>query len=255
LNDDWDFVVYEPPGHDGSARRLPVVYLLHGNYGGPADFVDQGGLARTADRLISECRIAPAVVAMPDGRRSWWIDHGATRMETAVFEEFIPRIEATERVAASRASRAIGGISMGGYGALRYALKRPEMFAAVALMSPAVYSDAPRDGSSALDSEPFLTANAAGQSVFSRDLWAAEAYPRLLAARAPGASPRFRVDSGAEDEFGIAGEARRLHEALLARGFDSTFALRPGGHDWNVWTPALEAALVFMLGGAPEPAV
>ena len=145
LQADWNYIVYEPPGYETGALRYPACYLLHGNFGAPRDYIDAGDLPATADRLIAEGKTRAAVIAMPDGGQSWYLNHEATRMEDAILGEFIPHIEKTERVIASRAARRIGGISMGGYGSLRYALKRPDLFAAVALMSPAIYADLPHE--------------------------------------------------------------------------------------------------------------
>ena len=253
LQADWNYIVYEPPGYETGALRYPACYLLHGNFGAPRDYIDAGDLPATADRLIAEGKTRPAVIAMPDGGQSWYLNHEATRMEDAILGEFIPHIEKTERVIASRAARRIGGISMGGYGSLRYALKRPELFAAVALMSPAIYADLPHEGSSAWHGAPFCAPRPAGGPVFVPAAWHAQAYPTMIDACPPGPQPKFYIESGAQDEYGIADEARRLHEAFISRGRESTFGLRPGTHDWTTWKAALETALPFLLGDAPAP--
>jgi S-formylglutathione hydrolase FrmB len=250
LGRDWSYIVYAPS--DGS-RPCPVVYLLHGNYGSPEDFIAAGELQQTADRLIAEGRMPPVVIAMPDGASSWYLDHETTRMETALVTEFMPRIEATEPVITDRAGRFIGGISMGGYGALRQALRRPELFAAVALMSPAIYADLPHAGSSAWSGRPFCVAGPSGELAFEPALWRREAYPCFIDAYVAKARPlRFYVESGAQDEFGIAEEARRLYECLRERGQRARFGLRDGTHDWPTWKAALAVALPFLLSGRDE---
>ena len=195
----------------------------------------------------------PVVIAMPDGASSWYLDHETTRMETALVTEFLPRIEATEPVISDRAGRFIGGISMGGYGALRQALKRPELFSAVALMSPAIYADLPHAGSSAWSGRPFCVAGPSGELAFEPALWRREAYPCFIDAYVAKARPlRFYVESGAQDEFGIAEEARRFYECLRERGQRARFGLRDGTHDWPTWKAALAVALPFLLSGRDE---
>ncbi len=245
LGRDWRYIVLAPTD---DTKRYPVIYLLHGNYGSPDDFIDAGALQQTVDRLIAAGDMPPVVIAMPDGASSWYLDHETTRMETALVSEFIPRIEATEPVANSPASRFIGGISMGGYGSLRQALKRPEMFAGVALMSPAIYADLPHAGSSAWSGRPFCVAAPSGELTFEPALWRREAYPSLMGDYiARGKFPRFYIESGAQDEFGIAEEARHLYDCLRDRGQSARFGLRDGTHDWPTWKQALGVALPFLL--------
>ncbi len=254
LQADWKYVVYTPPGYETSGLRYPVLYLLHGNYGAPDDFVDQGNLVKTADALIAAGKMQAAVIAMPDGGQSWYLNHEALRMEDAILCEFIPWIEGAERVQATREARRIGGISMGGYGSLRYALKRPEMFSALALMSPAVYADLPHEGSSAWHGKPFCAPAPTGDPIFVPSAWHEEAYPKLTGGYfSKNQNVRFYIESGAQDEFGIAEEAKTLCGVLATRHEDVTFGLRDGGHDWTTWSAALETALPFLLGDAPAP--
>lgn len=255
LGRDWRYVIYTPPGHETSGARYPVLYLLHGNHGSPDDFIDAGELGAIADGLIGSGRMPPAIIAMPDGGDSWYLNHEANRMADAILAEFMPRIERTERVIAGRAARHIGGISMGGYGSLHYALLRPDLFSAVALMSPAAYADLPHEGSSAYQGPPFCVATPSGEREFVPDLWRRAAYPSIIDKCLDGGdAPRFYIDSGDADEFGIATEARRIYEHLRARGQRATFGLTPGGtHDWPTWKIALERALPWILANAPAP--
>ncbi len=254
LGRDKRYIIYTPAGYETSGLLYSVMYLLHGNYGAPDDFIDAGSLNLTADRLIAEGRIPPTIFALPDGERSWYVDHDDLRMEEAILSEFIPMIERSERVIGTRAARAIGGISMGGYGSLRHALKHPELFSAVALMSPAIYADMPHAGSSALCGKPFCSIGANGELTFIPEAWRSQAYPALLDGYSRQGSPlRFYVDCGAQDEFGIAEEARCLFATLRERGEDARFGLRDGTHDWPTWMLALQTALPHALARAPQP--
>ena len=85
---------------------------------------------------------------------SWFVDR-REKMETAVIRDLIPDVEKSFRTLRTRDGRLIGGLSMGGYGSLRFALKYPEMFAAAALLSPAIYDPLPPKNSGARRAPPF----------------------------------------------------------------------------------------------------
>lgn len=247
LGVDWKYILYTPPGYEPGGGAVPVIYLLHGNFGTPDDYIDQGGLPSIADRLIASGAMAPAIIAMPYGGQSWYLDQPGLPMEDAILHEFIPFIEKSERVTVARANRRIGGISMGGYGSLRFALRHPEYFSALALMSPAVYGDLPPPNSSARHAAPFCAADDRGKPVFSAQAWQACDWPAYLGSFEPARWPlRIWLECGATDEFGLADEARRLRDALVTRGLDPAFRLRPGGHDWATWTAALPDVLSFL---------
>ena len=250
LQRNWDFVAYLPDGYDrGSA--FPIAYLLHGACGAAPDYVEQGNLQATADRLIRRRFIEPAVIVTPGGYDSWYVDSAFMRMQEAFLTEFMPHVEGMLRVRNERASRAIGGLSMGGYGSLRFALLRPDLFHALAVMSPAIYHDVPPPQSSACLDPVF---RAPGHpDVFDPVMWQAHLYPTLIEPYLAAGKPlRFHVASGDRDEFGIHDEALRLYHVLRQHDQDALFRLAPGGHDWSTWTPAIDEALRFLLEPGAE---
>jgi enterochelin esterase-like enzyme len=142
LQRDWSYVVYLPPGYRTDGPRYPVLYLLHGNDDDARQWVTQGRLQMAADALIARKDIPPVVIVMPQGGTDWYVDR-KEKIETAFFSELLPAIETQYAVSADRTSRVIGGVSMGGFGALRYAMSQPERFCGVLLLSPAIYSTEP----------------------------------------------------------------------------------------------------------------
>jgi S-formylglutathione hydrolase FrmB len=121
-----------PAGYwDNPATRYPVLYFLHGS---PDDPIYQDYPALSADSMIT---------VIPDGGpRGWyanWRDQntaaGAQNWETFHLNQVIPFIDANLRTIATRQGRAIGGVSMGGFGALHYAEDRPDLFSQVASFS------------------------------------------------------------------------------------------------------------------------
>jgi S-formylglutathione hydrolase FrmB len=126
-------LVYRPAVADSA--RLPVLYLLHGLPGSPTQLLAQSGLASAVDRRFSR-RGGPFVVVVPDGngvhhRDTEWADSvdGYDRLETFVTKVVIPAVEGQHRRDACH--RAIGGFSMGGYGAMNLALRHPDLFGQV----------------------------------------------------------------------------------------------------------------------------
>ena len=139
-----DYNVYLPDGYDSDAgRRYPVLYLLPGTDSVPDDWLHLAHLQALADRMIAAGRVAPLLIVMPDAGNSWYVDNpdpgGDGPVATAYLTELIPGIEARYRALGRRDGRAIAGLSMGGFGAIHLGFLRPDLFAAIASMSGALY--------------------------------------------------------------------------------------------------------------------
>jgi S-formylglutathione hydrolase len=133
-----EFYVLLPPGYDGNAERYPLVIDLHGGGGSRAVLERQKPLF---DRLWSESRIAPMVIAMPSVTpRCFYMDFrdGKEKWESFVMGPFLDHLRATWNVRSDQRGTLITGISMGGMGSLRMALKYPDRFGAVAAMEPGI---------------------------------------------------------------------------------------------------------------------
>ena len=119
--------------------RYPVLYLLHGGSGGNSAQWTTGGGDEEAITAGS-----PLITVMPDGGKVGWYTNwveqsqGAQNWEDFHLNQLIPWIDANLRTIASKSGRAIAGLSMGGFGAVRYAQDRPDLFAYVASFSGAV---------------------------------------------------------------------------------------------------------------------
>jgi enterochelin esterase-like enzyme len=125
------FLVYLPPRYD-SARRYPVLYLLHGNEQLAVEFLRQGNLQNELDGLIGSGQVPPMIAVMPEGGRGAinWRNIGSQNWESYVVEiqELVDRMLPTIR---ERDARAIAGDSMGAYGAMNVALGNPYRFGVV----------------------------------------------------------------------------------------------------------------------------
>ena len=141
------YCVYLPAGYDAPpAKRYPVLYFLHGLGDNEQTLFNSGGWT-LLDDLRRQHKIGDFLIVAPEGRRSFYINSadGSVRYSDFFLQEFIPQIESKYRIRPGRAGRAISGISMGGYGALRFAFAHPDVFSAVSAQSAALFTESPKE--------------------------------------------------------------------------------------------------------------
>lgn len=252
LKRDIPLIVYLPPGYDHGAGRYPVVYLLHGAGGDERDWTGPASMQQLADRLIAAGAMPPAIIAMPGCRECWWVDGRRDRAETAFWSDLVAAVDVRYRTVGTRDGRFIAGLSAGGYGAIRFALKYPDRIGAVAAMSPAIYADTPPAASAARKQPPFLRTDGS----FDEELWDARNYPSLLPAYL---AQKYRVPmyltAGDHDALGIAYETALLHKRLLeTQASIAELRVLDGDHNWKLWSATLADALTFLFRhGATAP--
>ncbi len=245
-----DYSLYLPPDYYAEeATRYPVIYMLHGLGGNERDWLRGAAIADTVDRLIAEGMLPPVIIVMPDGGNSWYVNSadigGPGDYETAITEDLIAHVDATYRTLDARDGRATGGLSMGGYGAVRLAFFRPDLFAAAASLSGAIFPDmaTPEDVSETqvglfrgvygtpLDTERFNRANVFGQ---------------IEPLAAAGNAPPVLLTVGDDDYFELDRGAHALFVALRDAGLPAELRVTDGGHVWPLWAQEVERALVFL---------
>ncbi|WP_323121147.1 alpha/beta hydrolase [Burkholderia alba] len=240
LHRDWSYTVYLPPGYNPEGARYPVLYLLHGNAGNANDWITQGHLQITADALIERREIPPVVIVMPQGGTDWYVDR-KEKMQTAFFDELLPDVEAHYAVSNQRAGRAIGGVSMGGYGALRFALLEPGLFCGAMLLSPAVYANEPPPTSAARYVGVF------GERQFDPKVWHELNYPALWRGYfAQGWRLPMFIAAG-DDDLTIQAEAGSLYTHLRRAQNPAALRIIDGAHTWDVWRRLIGPGLKYTL--------
>lgn len=134
---DVGYNVWLPPGYAQGAARYPVIYFLHG--AGGNENSDVGGFSGMVAKAIEEKQIPPAICVFPNGGMSGYADDPSTKVmgETLIVRELVPEIDAKYRTVAGRRGRALAGFSMGGGGAVRLALKYPDLFSAAGSLAGA----------------------------------------------------------------------------------------------------------------------
>ena len=182
----------------------------------------------------------PLMVVMPNGGRGFYCDAKVGfAYESAIVKDLIPYVDSVFRTKGTRESRCIGGLSMGGYGAAKLALKFPDLFC-----SAVSHSGAVAYGHKAMSSDP-------------ADPWAAEMRRILgdspaggpgdifaLAERLrPENRPALRVDCGVDDF--LIEDNRALHAHLEQIGYPHEYAEYPGAHEWGYWDLHVQEAIAF----------
>jgi len=159
LGEDIAYNVYLPYGYQNGTQRYPVLYLLHGRGDTMQAWTQVKG---SLDEMIQQQAIPPVIAVMPDApwsqRGSWYVDSAYTGaddpgrpVETALTRDLVQAVDATYRTAPIRQARLVGGYSMGGAGALRFALAHQDLFGSALVLSPASYTPLPPADSSTRD--------------------------------------------------------------------------------------------------------
>jgi enterochelin esterase-like enzyme len=255
LNRQVRYGTYLPPGYadpENAKTRYPVVFFLHGLFEGASGWMSRGGAA-LFDTAIKEKKLPPLILIVPDAGMSFYSDTLDGKKPYARFfiEELVPLADQKYRTTARREERVVAGSSMGGFGALRFALKHPELFSAVIAHSPAILWETPADVSprgqrvmSMLQDQGDL-ANLFGDPI-DLDLWKAS-NPLSMAETCdlkPGVD--IYVDCGESDSYGFDETCRSFDAVLTKRNIPHEFAIRPGGHGWNFMRSAFPYSVAFL---------
>jgi len=238
------FCAVLPPPYDAQPeRRFPVLYWLHGLGGNEQSFINSGGLT-LLEEMRREHRVGDFILITPDAGSSFYLNSrdSRDRYEDFFIREFVPAMERRFRIETRRDGRGISGVSMGGFGALHYGLKYPELFGAVSAHSAALMQEPP----------PAFTSGARLgflEDVFGypvdRAFW--ERNSVFTDARRAPVHLRWRIyfDCGSEDDYGFDEGNRALDRLLTSRGIPHEFHLYPGGHGWGYFARHMPASLEF----------
>ncbi|MBD0835393.1 alpha/beta hydrolase [Aestuariibaculum suncheonense] len=143
LNQDIKYTIYLPSDYAKSNEDYSVFYLLHGFTNNENTWIDNGWVDIAEVQGVLENGNDKMIIVMPDGGNSWFVNHpnGKFNYENMFFKEFIPYIESIYQIKSDRANRFIGGLSMGGYGALGYTMRHIDMFSVCVAFSSAIRTD------------------------------------------------------------------------------------------------------------------
>lgn len=232
-----------PPSYDAEpTKNFPVLYFLHGLGQNQSFLVSSGGWQLIED-LWEQKAIGEFVIITPQADRSFYINstNGKVKYEDFFIRDFVPRMEKKFRLNGARKGRAIGGVSMGGYGALRFAFKYPQMFTSVAVHMSALLEQLPHGVGNAGFEQIFGTAFG---SPADEAFWKANT-PFIFARRGNLHGLKIYADCGDHDDFGFDSGTRQLDKLLTLRHVPHTIHIYPGQHDWQFVAQHLEESLKF----------
>lgn len=230
------------------SKRYPVIYLLHGKTGMETDWLYKGNAEQIIQEMWDKNQLREAIIVMPnDGGHSdgtFYVDwyDGSGNFEQYMIYDLVPMIDAEFRTYPSRLSRVIGGLSMGGYGAVMLALKNPSLFGAAVSFS------------GALGDILSLTGG-------EQHLYMASAFAPILGPAHGEHAQQYRLKNLAlhriEENNGPAlyincGKQDYLYEAnigftnyLRKIGYNHQYEEFEGEHNWDYWQENLSRGLAF----------
>lgn len=241
---------YDLKDASGQSKTFPVLYYLHGLGDNEQSFSRSGGWTLIEDLRVQR-KIGDFLIVAPEGFASFYINSadGSERYSDFFLREFMPYIEKKYRVAPGREARAVTGISMGGYGALRFALAYPELFSAVSAQSAALILETPEQ----------LNAMAQDRAQDARDFfapllgdpinlahWRAND-PFALARKNKVALKKTAIyfNCGQSDDYGFEKGAAALDKQLTSEGIAHDYRPYPGGHSMNYFLTHLGEVIEF----------
>lgn len=248
------YCVYLPASYDAGAakhppQQYPVLYFLHGLGDNEQTLFNSGGWT-LLDELRRQQKVGEYLIVAPEGRRTFYINSadGSVRYSDFFLQEFIPRIETKYRIKKERSSRGISGISMGGYGALRFAFSHPELFSSVSAQSAALITESPEELDKAIRSGAPLgnvLASVFGNPIDVRH-WR-DNDPFVLARKNAAALKKMAIyfNCGQDDNYGFEKGAAALHKQLESAGVKHEYRSYPGDHSITYFLSHFDEVLEF----------
>lgn len=246
-----------PDGYESSEeRRYPVVYMLHGLYGSESDWIRKGNIADTVERLAAAGDWRDAIVVMPSdggyGHGTFYINwyDGTGNFGDYFVEDLVAHIDGEFRTVADRSRRAIGGLSMGGFGAVFLALRHPDLFGCAASISGALGSAHALPVRDFIRQEPFARMFGPQKGAYAREIDLHALAQRRLA---EGMAPALYMNCGTDDSLLPHNREFRAH--LERIGYPHVYEEFDGAHNWDYFGEHAVEALQFVgryWGNGPE---
>jgi len=220
-----------PDGSYLPLKKYKTLYLLHGLLGSHVDWVSGTRIQRWAEER-------DLAVVMPSGENSFYLDRPGFHTEYGKFigEELVQITRRMFPLSDKREDTFIGGLSMGGFGAMRNSMKYSETFSNIIALSPALHL---------FEGEPEPACGLLGKSP---DQWEeiknSDVNPRWLLKQLGEQKPRVYLACGDRDELV---SSTRLYEKLLTEaGVELHSVVDEGAHEWDYWDRHIKLALEWL---------
>jgi len=255
------YSIFLPPSFSkDTSRTFPVVYFLHGLNNDETSWTVEryGHIQSSLEQMMTSGKIPEFIMVHPKGDSSFYCNaiDGTHRYEDLIAQEFITFMETNYRAAKGRDNRAIAGTSMGGYGALKIAMKYPDRYAAVVGQSPIIFPGPnPLAVSDEVKSSRFysffvnMLTPIFGDPI-RQDVWDAN-NPLILAKNRKLDGLKIFFDYGTDDRYiamtRLDEGAKALDGILTESKIPHTFKIRPGEpHGWALISAHLDETLPFL---------
>lgn len=231
---DWNYDVYLPAGYNPNGnKRYPVLYMMHGLYGNHRNLLERFNSQQMLDGTMNRAH-QKAIVVFVDGFNSFYVNQkGGLKMENAIMKDLVPTIDKTYKVSKSKKDHAVGGISMGGYGAARLALKYPKYFSKAVLISPSVWYKLPKDNPIRKGMHAFTD---------GKTNWSDKVYDGLFPTNYvndKSRSVKFYVESTSDDTTVPIKDVNKFVKEMKKDKVSVKYVKDTGdNHNWAYWTKA-----------------
>lgn len=222
-------------------EKYPVIYLLHGLTGHFNDWTDK-------TQIVEYASDYNYIIVMPEGNDGWYSDSATVendRYESYIIQELIPDIEKKFPAAQNRENRAVAGLSMGGYGSLKFGLKYPDKFILTGSFSGAlkaaelsVKQAEASKWNALIDSIKNVYGDDDSETRKQNDIF------KIVKAKSADDLrnlPFFYIDCGTED--GLISANRDFVMLLAEKKIPHEFRELPGVHNWIFWDSQVQEFL------------
>ncbi|HUS10058.1 MAG TPA: alpha/beta hydrolase family protein [Pyrinomonadaceae bacterium] len=227
-------VDYDKPA--AKTKFYPVIYLLHGVAGHYTNWVEK-------TRLVDYATAYDFIIVTPEGNDGWYTDSATVpseKYESYIVQELIPDVQKRFRASSEREGRAVAGLSMGGYGAIKFGLKHPEKFAFAASLSGAFSAASWTEQEI---KEPGVIRDSVLQTFgpATSETRVANDVLKLVREAKPESLPYFYLDCGTEDF--LFSDNRQFVTLLVEKKIQHEYRQLPGTHSWQYWDSQVQEVL------------
>jgi len=225
-------------------KNYPSLYLLHGIEGDYTDWEIKGEIQKTVASLIKQERLTKLFIIMPDGFKTFYSNayDNSENYEDYFIKELIPKIESSYPIIRNRKFRAIGGLSMGGFGAVKLILKFPELFSIAFSHSGAFFRE-PDPHKTTVESVALAFHKIFGDP-YNKKHWENNNPFSLLNKKRSNLNVALYLDCGKDDRIFHLSED--MHKFLNEKSIQHVYNIFEGEHSWDYWRIHIKDSLLFL---------